>query len=134
MKTLDCKRAYARAYYWEHREARKVYATKYTRTLKGKFKILKSTAKRRGVELSISLDEFCLLAIQPCFYCGEPLPEVGYGMDRVDNRIGYTLENCRPCCAICNIAKNDMSEGKFKEWVRKIYLKFLLEHPVGVKV
>lgn len=39
------------------------------------------------------------------------------GIDRKDNKKGYILSNCLPCCKICNFAKKSMSYKLFKEWI-----------------
>lgn len=67
-----------------------------------------------------------------CHYCGIPETEFNkiwgatfYGgfkrgqrleIDRVDNTIDYTLENCVLACAICNMAKSD--KFKHEEFVK----------------
>jgi len=38
-----------------------------------------------------------------CVYCGFP----ANGVDRLDNNIGHTDENCVPCCTQCNHARNN---------------------------
>ena len=38
------------------------------------------------------------------------------GLDRVDNNLPHTLENCVTCCKHCNYAKRDMSQQKFLEY------------------
>jgi hypothetical protein len=43
------------------------------------------------------------------------------GIDRVDNSLGYTLENSVPCCTRCNIAKGTLTLEDFKEHVKKMY-------------
>ena len=35
------------------------------------------------------------------------------GLDRVDNSIGYILENVVPCCVTCNSMKMAMSYNEF---------------------
>jgi len=40
-------------------------------------------------------------------------PYVWNGVDRVDNNIGYTLENCVPCNGVVNKAKLTMSKEQF---------------------
>ena len=71
------------------------------------------------------------LIARDCYYCGSP-PEkrdrsktrsgeiTWNGVDRVDNTQGYTLENSRPCCKICNHLKGSLSEQQFIERVKKI--------------
>lgn len=38
----------------------------------------------------------------PCAYCARSVPS---GIDRVDNDVGYFVNNCVPCCVGCNYAK-----------------------------
>ena len=42
------------------------------------------------------------------------------GIDRVDNKIGYTLKNCVTCCKYCNNAKKDNDVDEFKEWLEYV--------------
>lgn len=42
------------------------------------------------------------------------------GVDRVDNGIGYTIENVVPCCGTCNHAKSAMSVDEFISWALRI--------------
>jgi hypothetical protein len=72
-------------------------------------------AKQRGYGFDITFEEFVRLSEQNCHYCGRVpyTPAViGYstwvknGIDRVDNTKGYTLDNCVPCCKVCNRMKN----------------------------
>jgi 5-methylcytosine-specific restriction endonuclease McrA len=35
------------------------------------------------------------------------------GIDRKNNSLEYTLENCVPCCRQCNFAKQGLSEIEF---------------------
>jgi hypothetical protein len=67
----------------------------------------------RKLAFELTLDDFKFLVTKPCFYCGKH--EKPGGVDRWDNTIGYTFENSRPCCAICNIAKQDLNGAAFVE-------------------
>lgn len=87
-------------------------------------------AIKRGLSFEITRDYFNKIVGISCYYCGN---EVGTtkkcrkhifntnGIDRLDNSLGYTEDNCVPCCSTCNLAKNDMSEKEFYEWVNRIY-------------
>lgn len=41
----------------------------------------------------------------PCFYCGD---NYRTGADRLDNKKGHTIDNCVPCCAVCNSVRSDI--------------------------
>lgn len=58
------------------------------------------TYKNRSFSLSLEFIEIILG--KPCIYCGFP----STGLDRIDNALGHTEENCVPCCKECNIARN----------------------------
>lgn len=77
----------------------------------------KQASKRRGYEFELTLDEFKNLTSQPCYLCGD---NAG-GIDRLDNSIGYKLENCRPCCETCNKMKWALDIETFEKQIVKIY-------------
>jgi hypothetical protein len=78
------------------------------------------------------MNQFEKLTQSNCFYCGlepsnkylshEKLYNGAYiynGIDRLDNSIGYILENCVACCEWCNKSKNKRSLEEFREWAEK---------------
>ena len=62
----------------------------------------KRLAKKRGIAWSLTFEEFTVLRLQSCQYCGFPLPLWGHGLDRVDDFAGYSQSNVVPCCGDCN--------------------------------
>lgn len=91
-------------------------------------------ARRREIEWALSFDDFISIIKRNCHYCDSlpsnnrkthkrrscPVNSATSGIDRVDNSRGYTIDNCVPCCRICNTAKRDMPLDMFLGWVRKI--------------
>lgn len=75
-----------------------------------------SKRKRRAFELTKS--QVTQLVKSPCDYCGESLDY--NGIDRVDNKKGYTLSNVVPCCSKCNYAKRDLHPVDFKNWIHTL--------------
>ena len=67
----------------------------------------------------ITLDEYCHLIKNPCSYCGDPLPEAGRGLDRLDSLQGYHKDNVVPCCTVCNSIKMHHSVEFLKTHVTK---------------
>ena len=53
----------------------------------------------------------------PCFYCDD---DAELGIDRIDNNIGYVLDNYCSCCISCNVAKGEMTQEEFLKLMRKI--------------
>ena len=43
-----------------------------------------------------------------CSYCDNKINELG--IDRIDNKMGYTLNNVVPCCSRCNFMKHIMTK------------------------
>jgi hypothetical protein len=43
------------------------------------------------------------------------------GVDRVNNSLGYTKDNCKPCCKMCNKMKGTMSLEEFKSFIINAY-------------
>jgi hypothetical protein len=91
----------------------------------------RSNAKKRKYECTLSDEEMIELFKLTCHYCGDSPSQTFYkegnngefvynGIDRIDNKIGYTLENCVSCCGRCNRAKQKDSLEEFEAWIQRI--------------
>lgn len=110
-----CKRSYEKTIYWKNldrsRAAEKEKSRKHNLTPLRKFSTYKHSAKEKGKEFAITRDQFMALWQKPCYYCSATIKTIG--IDRVNNEIGYTVENIVPCCALCNYAKRGLSKSEF---------------------
>lgn len=86
----------------------------------------RNRAKKRNREFSLDPEDIELLCSSVCHYCGTP-PSNGphrlvpyQGIDRVDNSLGYTLENSVPCCPKCNYMKGKGTKQEFINHAWKI--------------
>jgi len=78
-------------------------------TLALKFTQLKHRARERGITCALTPARFLALAIKgTCSYCGDPLPKVGHGIDRVDWTAGYSDGNVAAACTVCNERKRNL--------------------------
>ena len=103
------------------------------------FASYRAGARDRGVAFEITRELFRELSSQPCLYCGdapskisvvrgnkmtdEGLENSAYtynGIDRVDSDLGYTDDNCVPCCSTCNYAKKKMTAEEFIAWAHRL--------------
>jgi len=92
----------------------------------------KGKARRSKLEFTLTKEDFKRLTKANCYYCGvEPSqilkrgnsssPYIYNGVDRVDNKKGYTLENSVACCGTCNKAKGILTYNEFTIWIKRIY-------------
>lgn len=78
----------------------------------------KRAAKARNIEWLLSEEEFKSFWGLPCSYCGSEINTIG--IDRVDNDKGYIIQNCTPCCNVCNRMKMDLSKDGFLDKLKQI--------------
>ena len=94
------------------------------------YKSYEKNAINRNYIFEITINDFEKLIFQNCDYCGfKPINKSKNnmkfkfkynGIDRIDNKLGYTLDNCITCCKYCNSAKKDNNVEEFKEWLNYI--------------
>lgn len=126
---------YRKAYYEENKEGilkqqkeynkvHKEQISQYRQSLNGRYSTYKKNSNIKKIIFSLTLEEFDELTKQTCFYCGEYSKEKTFvGIDKIVPDKGYILENCVPCCEMCNFMKNNFSQVEFYEKIEKIYMK-----------
>ena len=102
------------------------------------YRYYKANAKKKKLDFNLTEEEFYILITKTnCSYCEAPPSNLAktrdrpgrkkqksfkyQGIDRVNPKKGYTVENCVPCCKICNISKNNLSLSDWKEWIYNVY-------------
>jgi hypothetical protein len=96
----------------------------------------KQNAGIRGLKFNLNKQQFRELTSKNCVYCGQPPSTVSHkqshgktyngayiynGIDRIDSTVGYVIDNCIPCCTICNKMKMVLSKDDFLSQILKIY-------------
>lgn len=90
-------------------------------------------AQIKNIFYELTKEEYRNIVQNNCIYCGE-LPKenwnpnsngyfLGNGIDRVNNSVGYVLNNCVPCCGVCNVMK---MTNTVDEWLS--HMVKILEH------
>lgn len=97
-------------------ELNKDSVRRYRQTPKGKYATYKRNAKTKNREFSLTLKQFTDIILEECFYCGGE----GFGIDRIDSNKGYIIDNCLPCCTLCNTMKMDSTTQEFISQCKKI--------------
>lgn len=92
----------------------------------------RAAARRRNLEWSLTDEQLHELLKSNCHYCGSSPENGGYkskrtrmlhnGIDRVNNKIGYTIDNSVSCCHTCNRAKSNMSVEDFHNWIARLVM------------
>jgi len=107
-----------------------------------KYEPIEASARRvwRSRYREISFEDFIELSQLNCFYC-KSLPSnnqngsdkkssnnmkengnfIYNGLDRIDNSLPHTKENCVPCCKWCNFSKRERTTAEFIEWINRVY-------------
>lgn len=100
------RNAQSRAWRTEHPHSWRESNARWERSLPGKFNHMKKSAKRRGLLVDMTLDQYMLLLEdKTCHYCKNGLAETGSSLDRKNSNLGYSVENCVPCCTDCNMIR-----------------------------
>ena len=71
---------------------------------KGLLNNYKRVDEKKGMACTLSLDDVKMFVSQPCTYCGD---REAVGLDRIDNSLAHTVDNCVSCCVDCNRCKSD---------------------------
>lgn len=87
-------------------------------------------AKKRGLPFLLTEYQFKHLTSSDCNYCGlspRTICKKGMngqyiynGIDRVDSQLGYSIDNCVPCCKKCNWSKSNDTSEEFFTWVNRL--------------
>lgn len=96
------------------------------------FTLTRGNAYRRNYVFELTLEQFITIIRQSCKYCNSrsdikrmSCDQMHWnlranGIDRWYNNIGYIFENCVPCCARCNRAKDTMSGYEYIDHCRNV--------------
>ena len=66
----------------------------------------------------LPIDTMIALWADECYLCGRG---PAFGIDRVDARKSYTIDNCKSCCTLCNYMKKDWTLQEFFGQIARIY-------------
>lgn len=122
---FDCKGACGKEIKYRKHDLK--YATGFCHECRHKkrpfefsYSIIKSSAKRRKIEFSLTYEEYYeICKITNCFFCDSEIKRVpfvrknhsankkGYYLDRIDNKKGYTKDNVVSCCSNCNFTRGN---------------------------
>ena len=114
-RNREKSRKYDRDRYWADPDAARV-SNKASRTrLKNTPKYIhtkyRGSARKRGLEFTLTMEQFMTFWQKPCHYCGAEIKTIG--LDRVDNSVGYVFENIVPCHYRCNLMKSNLTQEEF---------------------
>lgn len=97
----------------------------HLRPYESSYRSLLRASNQRGMSNNITYEQYYIICQQEfCYYCGKKLNRLmygsaskrckykpsgsrGYSLDRIDNNLGYSVENVVPCCWGCNYIRRD---------------------------
>lgn len=99
----------------------------------------KRHAENRGFKWQLTRKQVEGIIKMNCHYCGSPPSNIKKtknsideglkysGIDRINSKDNYTIENCVSCCKICNYAKSNMTIEEFYKWAINLGQKAMAE-------
>jgi len=103
----------------------KLYKDILKSTKFGRYTQYIKSAEKRNIKFELSKEEFINIISKKCTYCG--ISDITYyktngagGIDRIDSNSDYTIDNCTPCCGMCNKMKLDYTKDDFLNQCTKI--------------
>lgn len=74
-------------------------------------------AKRRKLAFTLTFEEYSEIVKNNCYYCNDDIStSAGSSLDRIDNSLGYHVDNVNPCCGSCNRRRSkSMSAEEFRK-------------------
>lgn len=112
LERKEMKKVYDKNWY-ENNRAR---ISQFSKTIEGRYRTYKASAKKRGFLFQITKEEFGFFIGKPCNYCGE----IAFGIDRLNSSLGYIKDNIVSCCRDCNWMKSNKSIEDFINKCNKI--------------
>lgn len=108
----------------EYKESQREYDRKYNKTLIGRIKNWKASAKRRHIGWNLT-NEYISQMPLVCFYTGETLTfethqQNTISIERIDSSKGYEVGNVVFCCADINLMKQSFPVSHFIEMCEKV--------------
>lgn len=97
------------------------------------FSRYKACSKYRRIAFFLNKEDFINIIFKSCHYCGGQSKvntcitkncDCAYktvGVDRLNSDLPYDINNCVPCCSLCNSGKLKMTEHEFISHAHKIY-------------
>ncbi|CAH6421635.1 Hypothetical protein KVN_LOCUS385 [uncultured virus] len=79
-----------------------------------KYNYYKHRSEDHGIIWELTFDDSKKYFLGKCYYCGDMACEgvLLNGIDRKNNYLGYTIDNCTCCCTFCNMIKSDLFDDK----------------------
>jgi hypothetical protein len=79
-------------------------------------------ALEKQLEFIITNDEFDMLTANNCYICGKESNSINKnGLDRINNEIGYIIDNIAACCSECNYMKKQYNYAELFDKLQLIY-------------
>jgi hypothetical protein len=84
------------------------------------YAIYKRCANIKNLDFEISFEDYESIVSSRCYYCNS-MEEKGFnGIDRNDQTKGYVVDNCLPCCTMCNYVKGSLHSYGFIKRIEHI--------------
>ena len=108
---------------WREKNPEKVKEnnTAKMKNINSQYKIYIRSAGDKNLVFDLPQEIYTEKIKEPCYYCGETDKHKGFnGIDRMNQQMGYIVDNCVSCCQMCNYMKKSLNENIFLQRVEHI--------------
>jgi hypothetical protein len=87
-----------------------------------RYSSLKKNSKIRDLPVNLSFKNYLDIIKKGCYYCSKDIMIMtGTGLDRINNKLGYSKKNAIACCANCNMFRGTFfTMDEFKNIIKYI--------------
>jgi hypothetical protein len=108
---LEKCRARSRKWHSTHTEQRAIRDKQRRFSPEKRYLEYRAAARQAGRSFALTYDQFYGFWQKPCFYCRQEIKFIG--LDRINNALGYAIDNVVSCCTRCNMMKKNLGQSVF---------------------
>ena len=107
---LEKQALQAKAWRENNPEKQKQFNHARNTSIQCQYKVYMDVANRKNLAFEITFEEYETTVKMVCYYCHETNEKGFNGLDRINQCMGYTIDNCVSCCSQCNYMKGSLSK------------------------
>lgn len=124
----------------KHKTKYKICSTCSTRLWRSKnverssYLNLRANSKRRGIKFELTYEQFLEFGYKHKYFIGKGKTKESYSIDRIDNELGYIIDNIQILTISENSRKNKHLSYDYKTKWAKVFQDFTISKPSPLEI